>query len=491
MSSTPDPTEEIKLTNSTSSSIVLMLPTTSTQTTDDNGTIVYGQALEILTAVDGTKTIPGGSTKTFVLDQTYVDPTTGKSAYSTIYDLLPCTADWYVPVANIGVIQSFTKPPSYPAQTVTAASVKAFNDAIAFVQAISAYPSSALATQYQQALNQAQTNAAGQANGSANSSSTAAQSLTNTTSQFFKGTKQYQDVTVEAVVAIQSYYATFPFVWAGFATGTTTYYLYSSNGSATSFVGTISITAPKSPDVTKPNAASTCTFTPASNGSDTTTVNVDTSAAESLTYTGGQFLDNVSVDNPQIAVNGTFQIKSRFTNNPDDTEIIPVLTGTIKNSTCIGFNQPQLSSNPNATFWDTLFNPQGSAQIFQSVMEIGGAVMMLAFLGGIVVAIGRWVRGNLAAKQPTQKELFDEQLAKFKESMQEVLEGKVQKMSGGKLSAPNRWNESSNVGIDTGRPKWFTISSRCPASSRPRAAWNPAAAMAFVQLARAEASPAN
>lgn len=444
MSSAPDPTKEIKITNSTASPIVLMLPTTSTQTTDANGTMVYGQALEILTAVDGSKTVPKASTKTFVLDQSYVD-STGKSQYSTIYDLLPSTASWYAPVANIGVIQSFTTPRSYPAQTVTAASAKAFQDAATFVQTISAYPTSALATQYQQAMNQAQSNASGAANGSANSSAATAQSVTNTVNQFFKGTKGFQDVTLEAVVAIQSYYGTFPFVWAEYATGTATYYLYNSNGSATSFVGTISLTPPKSLDITKPNAGYTCTFTPASNGSDTTTVNVNTSAAKSLTYTGGLFVDDVNSDVPQVAVKGTFQIKSLFTTKPADTQIITVLTGTINGSTCIGFDQPHLSSDPSDSFWDTLFHPQNSAQIFQSVMQIGGALMLLVFVGQGLYGIVKWARGLAAGKQPTTKELLDDQFAKFQKSQQETLDSLVKKMSGGKESAPANAEDAASL----------------------------------------------
>jgi len=443
MSSAPDPTKEIKITNSSKSPIVLMLPTTSSQTTDANGTMVYDQALEIVKAVDGSTTVPTGSTKTFLLDQTYVNPSTGKSAYSTVYDLLPCTANWYSPVANIGVMQSFATPPSYPAQTVTAANAKAFQDAATFVQTIAAYPTTALATQYQQALNQAQTNASGQANGSANSATATAASVTNTVNQFFKSTKSFQDVTLQAVVAVQSYYGTFPFVWAEYATGTTTYYLYSSNGTATSFVGTIALTPPAALDISKPNAGYTCTFTPASNGSDTTTVAVNTAAAKSLTYTGGLFVDDVNSDLPQIAVKGTFQIKSLFTTKPADTQIITVLSGTINGSTCIGFDSAQLSSNPDDSFWDTLFHPKTAAQIFQSVMEIGGFLMLLVFAGQSIYGIAKWARSLAAEKQPTTKELLDEHLAKLQESIKANADPLVKKVSGGKESAPANAEEAA------------------------------------------------
>jgi hypothetical protein len=262
-----------------------------------------------------------------------------------------------------------------------------------------------------------------------------AQSVTDTVNQFFMGNKSYQDVTLEAVVAIQSYYNTFPFAWAGYASGTTTYYLYSSSGSATSFVGTISLTPPASLDITKPNAGYTCTFTPASNGSDTTTVDVDTSAAKSLTYTGGLFVAAVSSD-ASIAVKGTFQSLSLFTTKPTDTQVITVLTGTIGAATCIGFDQPQLSSDPSATFWDTLFHPQNSAEIWQSVMEIAGAVVLVLVLGQMALSIYRYAKAKFAAKEPTTKEQMDDFLGKVKEIMQERVGSEVKELSGGRQSAP-------------------------------------------------------
>jgi hypothetical protein len=436
MSAAPDPTEEIKLTNSTTTSIVLLLPTVSAETQDANGTLVYDQPLELLTAVDGSTSIPAGSAKTFVLDQTYVDPDTGQNEYSTIYDLLPSTAKWFAPVANIGVMQSFANPPSYPAQTVTAASAKAFQNAGTFIQTISSYPTSALATSYQQAMGQASTNASGQANGSSGSSGAAAQSISDTVNAFFKGTKTYKDVTLEAVVAVQSYYATFPFVWAEYATGATTYYLYSSNGTATSFVGTLSLTPPAALNVAVANAGYTCTFTPAANGSDTSTVAVTTSAAKSLTYAGGLFVDNVDSDVPLIAIKGTFQIKSLFTGKAADTQIITVLTGTVNSSTCIGFDSPQLSTDSSSTFWDTMFHPKNSAQIFQSIMQIGGALMLLVFAGQGLYGIYKWARGLAAKDKPMTLEDFNTKLQESLKTQQESFEAAIKKLTDAKGNAP-------------------------------------------------------
>ena len=416
--SAPDPTKEISITNSTPASITVLLPTLSAQTQDANGTLVYDQNLEVLSSVDGAKSIPVSTAKTFVLDQSYTDPDTGQPAYSTIYDLLPSTANWYSPVANLGVMQSFDDPPAYPPQTVTADSVKAFQNAATFVQTISAYPTSAITTSYQQAMNQAQNNASGQASGSANSGDAVAGTITGTVDDFFKTTKSFGDVTLAAVVAVQTYYGTFPFVWAEYAAGTTTYYLYKSDSTATSFVGTVSLTPPATIDVSKPNGGYTCTFKPAANGSDTTNVNVSTTGVKVLTYAGGLFVDDVNSDVPAIAVKGTFQIKSLFTTKPADTQIISVLTGTVNGSTCIGFDSAQLSSDPNASFWDTLFHPKNAAQIFQSVMEIGGALMLLVFAGQMLHGMYKWARG--LGTKPATIEGVNERIASMQESIDKL-----------------------------------------------------------------------
>jgi hypothetical protein len=448
MSTTPDPTKEIKVTNNTTESIVVLLPTVSSQTQDANASVVYGQQQEVLIAADGKTSVPVAGAETFVLNQTYVDPDTGESEYSTIYDLLPSTEKWYSPVANLGVFQSFDDPPSYPAQTVTAASADAFANAALFIQTIDAYPTSALATSYQQAISQSSSNASGQANGSSDSSDNVAQSISDTVDTFFQGTKSFQNVTLAAVVAVQSYYASFPFVWAQYATTKTTYYLYSSNGTATSFAGTLSITPVLPANAALANGGATCTFSPAANGTDTTTVNVSSTGVKSLTYTNGLFVDNVNSDIPQIAIKGTFQIKSLFTGKPADTDIIPVLTGTVNGTTCIGFDSPQLSSDTSSSYWDTLFHPKNSQQIVTSIMTIGGMVMMLAFAGQMLYGAYKFFRGLGAAKQPTTEEMMNEKFDAFRADQQRNFDELFKKLTTNKETPPATEAEAS-TGLKT------------------------------------------
>jgi hypothetical protein len=175
------------------------------------------------------------------------------------------------------------------------------------------------------------------------------------------------------------------------------------------------------------NAGYTCTFTPASNGSDLTTVNVNTSAAKTLTLSGGLFVDDVNSDLPQVAVKGTFQIKSMFTKDQSDTQIITVLTGTISGATVIGFDQPQTTAASD--FWDTLFHPKDAAGIWNSVMQIGGAFMMLVFFGQLLYGAYKGLRSLGAAKKPATSEDVSSEYSKLSDRL-DTLESTLSKKIG-------------------------------------------------------------
>lgn len=432
----PDPNKEVLITNSTGVTVAVLMPTTSRSPDSTNGALVYDQDMELLSSTEGSATIADSATATFVLDQYYDDPKTGKKVYSTIYNLLVSSADWYTPLDNIGVMQDiFSKPPKYPAQTATADAAKSLRNAGLFYQTISAYPTSALAKNFQKAMSDTGAAATNAADGSKGSSDNVANAIDGGVAGFFKSTKQFQDVTLSGLVAMETYYRVFPFVWAKY--GKATYYLYSSDGKTTSFAGTIGLTGPTVIDVTKPNGGYTCTFSPAKNPSATTSVDVDASKAKALTYTDGLFVDNPSVDEPTIAVKGTFQIKRLFTQKPSDTQIITVLTGTIDGATVIGFDSPQKQDDKeNSAFWNSLFHPKNAADIFKSIMTIGGAVMMVFFFGQVLYGIFKWARGLGAAKKPTLAESLRAQQEAFEKSLTEKIDAAVKKISGGTEKAP-------------------------------------------------------
>jgi hypothetical protein len=426
-----DTSKEIEITNNSGVTVCVLCPTTNDPNNPADGVTVYDQALELLQATDGTTTVNNSQTKTFTLDQYYIDPTTKQETYATIYNLLVSTSNWLSPVANLGVMQLLSK---FQPQTVTAASLKSMQEAAAFFQTISAYPNSKLATDFQTAMSSTQDAAGKAADGSPGSSDAVANSITDNVNNFFKSTTSYQDVTLASFVAVQSYYQAFPFVWAAY--GTAIFYLYATTGSTTLFMGTLALTQPSNLDVALPNAGYSCVFTSAVDPSDTTSVAVDPTKTKNLVYLSGLFLDKDNPDNPSMAVKGLFMVKSQLTQNPSDTAIIPVLTGTVESMTALGFDQPQKSNDKNSAFWNLLFNPKGSAQVFQCIMTWGGAVMMLAFFGQTLYGIYKWARGLGAAKKPTMQDMFNEHLEKVQDALEAQNEKAAKSMSDGKMAAP-------------------------------------------------------
>lgn len=434
---TDDKSKQIDLTNSSGVNVAVLLPTVANAPDSPNNIEVYDQDLEVLQTTDGKCSLAEGAKGTYLLDQTYIDPKTKKPTYSTIYDLLVSTSDWFSPLANIGVIQNFfADSPSYTPVTATSDEAAAIKNAGVFIQTIAAYPTSKLTKDYQTAMSSAQTTGAQKADGSTGSSDAVANTMTASVNTFFKGTKSFQNVTLAGVVAMQTYYRAFPFVWAQYTD--TTYYLYSSDGKTTSFVGTIALSKPTTIDVTQPNGGYTCSFAPATDPTDTTKLDVDTSKSKSLTFQNGLFVDDVSSDIPQIAVRGTFQIKRTFTQKPADTQVLTVLSGTIDGQVCLGFDKPQKKDDKaNSEFWNSLFHPKNSAEIFKSVMTIGGAVMMLFFFGQILFGIVKWARGLGAAKEPTTKDLLERFSDDLKKSIKDEVNDAIKKQSGGEEQAPD------------------------------------------------------
>ncbi|MEM8650468.1 MAG: hypothetical protein AAGF54_08070 [Pseudomonadota bacterium] len=433
---------DCKVTNKSGAEVVVMVPTTSDPNSTSSNTAVYNQNLEILATKEGGNIIRDGASGTITLNQTYPDPKTGKQEQSLLYDLLISTTSWYYPVANLSVMQDFfDTPPSYPDQTATAANQKSLSDAASFLQTTAAYPTSQLTKNYQAALSGAQTTAQSQANGGSGSANSVANSVTDSVNAFFKSTDSYQDVTLAAVVAVQSYYEKFPFVWGQYKTSAVTYYIYGNDGSTTTFQGSLVLTPPSTLDLTKVNGGYTIKFNPAKNPSDTTTVDVDISQAVDITYTNGLFVTDPDKDISQIAVKGNFMLKRNFTQVQTDTQILPVITGSVYGLTALGYDSPQKSNDKSSDFWDTLFHPKTSAQVFQSIMEIGGAIMMLHFFATSLWGIFKWVKGKISGSKNTEASVteddFKSQLEDIKTELSNKIDEAVKNITNDKESAPD------------------------------------------------------
>ncbi|WP_135079550.1 hypothetical protein [Terasakiella sp. SH-1] len=428
-STTDDQSKIINITNNSGTDISILTPTVEDPSKVPNGIVVYDQDLVILKDTDGGSVLSNDSNKNYLLEQYYEDSDTHQQEYSTVYNILGQTSDWYMPVANIGVMQLLHK---FMPQTITKKNYDAMKQAANFYQTISAYPTSKLSTDFQAAMSSATTAAGNQADGSADSNKNIGNSITDNVNKFFKSTQSYQDVTLGDFVSMQSYYQDFPFAWAGY--GSSTFYLYSSDGKSTSFLGTISLTKPETIDLTQPNGGYKCVFTPSTDPSDTSTLAVDTSKAKELLYTDSLFVYKDDPDNPGLAIKGTFQVKSTLTQNPNDTDIIPLLTGTVNGLICTGFNQPQKKDDPdNSDFWNLVFHPKGAAQIFQCIMMWGGALMMLHFFGSLLWGIGKKIFGK---KEPTTKELFDKMQKELSDKLDAQSNRIAERISNGENPGP-------------------------------------------------------
>jgi hypothetical protein len=396
-------------TNNRGSSVAILTPVQSTSPNLSQLGTVF-QNMEVCKLASGKTSIANGATDNIVLDESYLD-TNNQPQPALFYDLVACETTWYQPVANTSIsniLGTGFGSVTLPQNTI-------LTDTATFLQYISAYPGSKLTQDYTTATQSAQNSANAAVSASGSSSSSSSADPTAAMTAFFAGTQSFKDVTVDAVSTMQAYYNNFPCVWAEYKQNVT-YYLYAagSGGANTDFIGTITLMLPAGKlDLTKPNAGYTCTFTPANNPSDLSSASVNSSKALNLIYANGQFNEQNAGDVPQVAVSGIFQLKSKFTQNPNDNTIITVLTGTINSQTVFGCDTNQKTQAPA----DQLFNFSTPAAAFNSVLEIAGALQFLFFLGETVKGAVTWFknRGKLSTEAllNKQNELLDEKLKKL------------------------------------------------------------------------------
>lgn len=390
------------VTNNTGGSVAILTPVQSTSPNlSQLGTVLNN--MEVCKLSTGSS-ILNGATATVTLDETYLG-SNNQTQTATSYDLVACETVWYQPVASVSIDNTSS---SFSSQTLSLAKNTVMKDTATFLQYIAAYPGSKMTQLYTAALQSAQNagNAAVNSSGSSASGSSSSDP-TGAVSAFFASTQNFQDVTIDSVASMQAYYQSFPCVWAEYKSNVT-YYLYAaaSGGANTDFVGTITLTLSGSKlDLTKANAGYTCTFTPAKNPSDLTSVNVDSSKALNLTYANGQFSDAVNA--PHVAVSGLFQLLSTFTQKPSDNSIITVLTGTIYDQTVMGFDTSQATQAAQAQPILDFSNP---AATFNSVLEIGSAFQTLFAMGDLINRVRNWVNKRnkrLAAEQKNKQSQDD------------------------------------------------------------------------------------
>ena len=322
---------------------------------------IYEQTLKPLMTADGQKIIKAGSTGTVTLDDTHKDATTGADVYTKIYNLVMAKADNLYPIISVGEMASnsrATPPYSYSPITLSADDVRNMQQAEIFQQTIMAYPTSTLAKGFSDAMS-----------GATDSSDTDTD-IDDAVTRFFSTTKQFQNVTLDMIVSINTYYGQYPFVWTGYKS-TKTYYLYSTDGTTCNYSGSVQIDAPSAApaDTDKSLPGFNITFTDASNNT------------KKLYYQNSQFVDDVNSDTPGICLQGLFILKSQLTKKDTDTAVIAIISGTVNNAKVLGYDEKQTQDDSgNWSGLYTLLHPKDAMGWVQLFMTFMGVFMGVDFI---------------------------------------------------------------------------------------------------------------
>jgi len=385
---------------------------TSFETENSTGALLSSaKNFEILSLLsDSTSTvITAGNSGTVTLDRSQTD--NGVTSYEYGYELIISSSSSLVPLANLSVSQNIY-PQAFDPITLTADDFEGMAQTQAFYQTIAAYPTSTLAQNYAAAITKTSEDVDSKADGSDGSTQAISDAIGEGQAAFFANTDKYKKVTADQICLLEFYYDNFPCVWASYDSAT--YYLYSNSddGSTTIFAGTLSLQKPAAIDITLPNGGYTCTFNPAVNPSDLTKTDVDTSQAKTLTYSDGLFTEDNSdnPDLPYIALKGMFGLKRTFTKNTADNTVIVIISGTVNQLKTLGFDESQAKTPDDTTqdWLNSLFHPTTAAGIFNSVMTILGALMMLHFVCTTLYGIGKWIKKQLSGPEPKKATTSDD-----------------------------------------------------------------------------------
>jgi len=344
--------------NSGKDVVVLNAVASATNSVAGSTRMVYQQQLTIQKMSDGTSIIPNGKAATTVLDGTFVDKT-GKTGPTFIYELILADSTTLAPVKNVGELLDF-ETESYPPIAASTGDATAMSQAAFFAKTIAAYPSSDLAKRFAATLQSAQTNG-----------DTVAQ-IEVEVQKFFAGTKSYANADFQSYVAATTYMSTFLKPWVPDGG---TLYLYSSADAGDpskpknqqpnpgSNQGTITFTAgPGAVDPTDHNSGYTVELTPESGGSPV-----------KLYFDNNQLVDQIT-DVPSIALQGTWALKSTFTQNDSDNTLWPIFVGVVSGTQVIAVAQPPESG------WSKFWSGLTFQKVINMFLEGMGIWMALDFL---------------------------------------------------------------------------------------------------------------
>lgn len=407
----------VQVTNSTTVSAVVL--DSYDPSTTPTGKEVYQQPLTMRSTTSGATTILAGDSVSVVLDPS-----------RTIYDLIFARPLDLFPLQNSSLMQGIISG-SYPPLTIATSSPAQLALAISFNINLMAYPTSTTAKQYYAAVS----NAA--------KTSTSATSVDDVVNAFFQTTTNYKTLTLNAVVTAQTYTNSFAFIWAGFTSnfasfGTAiTYYLYStgtaaanSNQAAPVPQGILTLTqispAPNPANPSDRTGGYQITYTPPSG------------AVVTMLYLNGQFVSDDS-GFPNVALTGTFVLKSMLTNNSSDNAIIPMLTGAVGGLQVFGTTNKQSSAPGGGApgdFW-AFFHPTTMGGYLSLICTFLGLAMGLEWIGSKAKAAADWFKSQKNPPEPGEIEQMKEQLDQLGETVRANQQELLDKLGDKNAQVPN------------------------------------------------------
>ncbi|PVD52258.1 hypothetical protein DC498_11075 [Terrimonas sp.] len=364
VTTTPTLNKNLVITNNSSINLAII----DAAATDDNQ-VVFEQSLKLLPTIDGKQSIAANSSGTVVLDDTHDN--NGTPTYTKLYDIIYAKTDTLFPVKSQGAMLNF-KTQDYAPVAVTDDEAKIMQETEVFTQTIAAYPTSQLAKDYIAALQ-----------GSTNNASSE-DDIDDAVASFFASTNSYKDVTLDSLIALKSYYNTYPMVWTGYQSSKT-YYLYSSDGTTVISNGSLTVTIPSTIGLDKSLPGFSFTYKDANNNT------------KALHYANGQFVDDPNADVPNICLVGTFILKSTITKVDTDTDIITILSGNVYNNTVIGYETPLPDNSNNGGGGDSSGNWSGLYTLLHPKDAAGWMQLFLTFVG-VVMGIDFLLKGVKSAK---------------------------------------------------------------------------------------------
>lgn len=336
--------------------------------------------------------LPTNGSTSFLLKETYTS-SDGSEQTMLVYDLVffQSPEAWLSPVLNTSAInimgwtwgrQKYSDNTTLREKVLTIYStdVDVMNKTARFLQTIQAYPNGKLASDYNTAMANAQSAVNSAAGSSAGDSIQKMEdAVTDVTSQY----DAYRGVTLQSITLMSGYWSAVPFVYTGYKKKQY-FYFYNSNGV---FVGRFDmILSSDTVSVSDKNGGFTCTYYPASNGSDgIDTFDVDTGNGIDIGYKNGVFSDD---DGTQFYVKGGFTIKQGTTST-----IIPALAGSVGgHSTCGAMGSDETSDDlkkKDSTAWQKAKSEWQKMGPISKAMTLVMAIQMgphlLSFLKSVSV----------------------------------------------------------------------------------------------------------